>query len=351
MNHPGPPAGDTPAATVVITNHNYERYLGAAVDSVQSQTTPCQIVVVDDGSTDGSGAVLDRLAADLGERVRVVRRPEAGGQAAAMNTGLAEAVAPIVLFLDADDLLDADAVAEVVAAFAAEPAAAKCQFRLGWIDGDGNPIPGGFPEPERPLPAGDLRARMAVAPDDIPWQPTSGNAFRLEALAPFRPIPEGPYRISADHWLSNLSALAGPVVAIEEELGRYRIHGANADHRSGFDLVRAREILIRTGTTRAALIEYGRSLGVAMPDGPDGFRSLTTAGLRLVSLRAGPVDGTTHPHPEDRRFGLLRSGVTAALARDDLSPAHRLAALGWFVAVAIAPRRLVPTLAAKGLTR
>ena len=233
----------------------------------------------------------------------------------------------------------------------ATPTAAKCQFRLGWIDAEGRSIAGGFPEPGRPLPAGDLRDRMTVDPDDLPWQPTSGNGFRVGALERFLPIPEGPYRISADHWLSNLSALVGPVVAVERELGRYRVHGQNQDHRSGFDLARAREILTRTETTRAALIEHGQALGLAMPTQPDGFRSLTTAGLRLVSYRSGPAAGSTHPFPEDDRWDLLRAGIGSVRTRSDLPPLRRLGALAWLMAVAVAPVRLVAPLAARALTR
>ncbi|MGI9598433.1 MAG: hypothetical protein ACR2QK_19870, partial [Acidimicrobiales bacterium] len=263
----------------------------------------------------------------------------------------------IVLFLDGDDMLDPEAMARVVEALADEPKAGRCQFRLRLVDGEGAAIAGGFPEPGRPLPAGDLRDRMASNPDDIAWQPTSGNAFRSTVLRRLLPMPEEPYRISADHYLSNLSALHGRVAAIETELGSYRIHGDNADHRSGFDLGRARDILVRTDETHRLLLDHGTRVGSAMPDSVDGFTSLTTAGLRLASFRisgraeARAAVDRAHPYPEDRRWSLTRKGLTAARGRTDFSPPRRVAAGAWIALLAVAPRRLVPKIAASALTR
>lgn len=340
------PGAVSQAASIIVTNYNYERYLVDAVTSALGQSVRCQVIVVDDGSSDGSSLVLDQLERDHPELV--VIRNQNGGQASAMNSGWAQAVAPYVLFLDADDRLAQTAVAEVVSRFTEEPDVDHCLFRLRWIDDAGVAIDGGgFPEPGRPLPDGDLRARMAVGPDDIPWQPTTGNAFRRSALDRFMPIPEPPYRISADHYLSNLSALTGPVTAIETVLGDYRVHGDNADHRPGFDLVRARSILIRTEETREQLIKHGPALGVDMPRSTDGFRSLTTAAMRLVSYRVG--DG--HPFDGDRRLRLVMAGLRAAMGRRDLSPARRLVATGWVIALGFGPTTMVEAIAGRGLNR
>lgn len=336
-------------ATIVVTNYNYERFLADAVTSAVEQTVPCQVVVVDDGSTDGSSEVLDRLAERL-PQLQVVRNRN-GGQASAMNAGWSLVECPYVLFLDADDRLVPDAVARIVERFEAEPAVDRCLFRLQWIDGDGKPITGSFPDVGQPLPDGDLRSQVLRNPDDIPWQPTSGNAFRRSALAGFMPIPEPPYRISADHYLSNLSALTGPVAAIELPLGHYRVHGTNADHRAGFDLERARSILVRTEETRSQLISHGAALGLDAPSSSDGFVSLTNSAMRLTSFRAGDASGGAHPYPDDDRLSLVRSGIRAALARTDLSPARKVMAVAWVLSLGAAPASLVPTVAAKGLTR
>src|ERR1700749_83796 len=89
--------------SVIMPAYNSGRYLAESVRSVQAQTFGgWELVVVDDGSTDDTGEVARRLA-EADARVRYVRRPN-GGQAAARNTGLAEARGRLVAFLDADDL-------------------------------------------------------------------------------------------------------------------------------------------------------------------------------------------------------------------------------------------------------
>lgn len=339
-------------AAIVVTNHNYEAYVAEAVNSALAQTVRCDVIVVDDGSTDNSVQVLTELAA-AHPGLRVVLK-ENGGQGSAINAGWAEVTAPVVLFLDGDDRLGPTAVEQTVAALAADDHAVRCQHRLSWIDGNGHPVNGQFPEPGRRLPAGDLLPALTSNPDDIPWQPTSGNAFTAEVLARLLPMPEPGYRISADHYLSNLSALYGTVVAVEQTLGDYRVHGDNADHRGRFDLERVRSILRRTEETREHLIAHGERLGLAaMPERTDGFRSVTTAGLRLVSYRFGSRGGSAgdHPFPTDRLVPLVRQGVEAAITRPDFSVTRKLGAVAWFAAVAVAPRRLIPAIAGRALQR
>lgn len=339
----------SPVATIVVTNYNYERFLAEAVESALNQTLPCRVIVVDDGSTDGSGTVLTELETRF-PQLTVIRNSN-GGQASAMNAGWKQTSTPYVLFLDADDRLMSNAVETIVDRFESTPDADRCLFRLSWIDGAGKAIAGGFPADGQPLPAGDLRTRVLNNPDDIPWQPTSGNAFRSAAIAGFMPIPEPPYRISADHYLSNLSALTGPIATVEHALGEYRVHGTNADHRSGFDLARARSILERTDVTRSQLISHGRALGLTTPDGPDGFVSLTNSAMRLTSFRAGQVGHSSHPYQHDKLISLITTGLRAALARKDLPVIRRAMAMAWIVVLGVAPRGLVKAAAAKGLTR
>ena len=339
-----PGAAGEARAAIVVTNHDYDRYVGAAIDSALAQRVPCQVIAVDDGSTDRSADVL----VSYGDRVEVIAKAN-GGQASAINAGFERCRAPVVVFLDGDDVLDPDAVATVLTALDAEPTAARCHFGLRLVDGDGQPLPGGLPEPGRDLPRGDLTDRLSRHPDDIAWQPTSGNAFRAGVLAELLPMPTEPYRISADHYLSNLSALHGPVVAVDRPLGSYRVHGANADHRPGFDLDRARSILTRTTTTRSLLIEHGQRLGVVMPAAAEGFRSLTQDALRLASYRSRPRDG--HPFPDDRLGSLLGRAWRSALGRTDLPMARRALAVGWLAAVAVVPPSRIGPLVGRGLTR
>ncbi len=96
---------------------NGERYLAATLDSMLAQTyAPVEVIVVDDGSTDGTPA----LSASYGTRVRYLRQTNAG-PAAARNTGLAEARGEFVAFNDADDLWHPEKLARQMAHFARVP--------------------------------------------------------------------------------------------------------------------------------------------------------------------------------------------------------------------------------------
>ncbi len=87
--------------SVIVPCYNGERFVGAAIDSVLAQSGNLEVVVVDDGSTDGSREVLGARLTD--PRVRVERHETNRGIAAARNTGLAAAQGEFVGFLDQDD--------------------------------------------------------------------------------------------------------------------------------------------------------------------------------------------------------------------------------------------------------
>ena len=91
-----------PTVSVVIPAHNAEAWIGDAIDSVLTQThAATEIIVVDDGSTDGTGARLR----EYGEKIRVVTQPNAG-VSQSRNVGMRAARGEFIAFLDADDVWD-----------------------------------------------------------------------------------------------------------------------------------------------------------------------------------------------------------------------------------------------------
>jgi glycosyltransferase involved in cell wall biosynthesis len=99
----GMTAEGIPAVSVVVPLYQSREYVVAALDSVLAQTFgDLEVIVVDDGSTDGGGEIVRDYAARE-TRVRYVRRENAG-PAAARNTGVAAARAAAIAFLDSDDL-------------------------------------------------------------------------------------------------------------------------------------------------------------------------------------------------------------------------------------------------------
>jgi hypothetical protein len=102
---------------VIIAAYEAEATVGEAIESALAQTHPAaEIVVCDDGSKDGTAAVVE----DFGEPVTLVRQ-ENQGAAAARNTAIAAARAEFVVNLDADDLLDPANLAARAALLAREP--------------------------------------------------------------------------------------------------------------------------------------------------------------------------------------------------------------------------------------
>lgn len=212
------PATRTPAPrlSVVVNNYNYGGFLAQAIDSVLAERHPgAEVVVVDDGSTDDSPAVLDRYAG----RITAVRQVNQG-QAAAINAGVRAARGEILLFLDADDWVLPGRLAAVEAAFAANPDAALVYHRLQPTQSDGTPVMKAIP---RSLGTGNLVPRMARSAGWWDFPLTSALAVRREAWDAAGPIPPE-FRISADAWLVGILPFLGNVVAIPEALGAYRIH-------------------------------------------------------------------------------------------------------------------------------
>lgn len=133
---------------MVIPVHDVAAYLPGCLDSVLGQDAPggLEVIAVDDGSLDGSGALLDERAA-RDPRLRVLHLPEPGGPGPARNAGLAAASGSYAWFVDGDDRLAPGALAAVAAALAAGPDV----LLVGWASvypgkgaypGMGEPEPG-----------------------------------------------------------------------------------------------------------------------------------------------------------------------------------------------------------------
>lgn len=99
----------TPFISMIITVYNTERYIRKAMDSALAQTfRDFELLLIDDCSPDGSGAICDEYAQKDPERVKVIHLEKNGGASNARNVGLDHVSGKYVCFLDSDDTIDSD---------------------------------------------------------------------------------------------------------------------------------------------------------------------------------------------------------------------------------------------------
>jgi glycosyltransferase involved in cell wall biosynthesis len=111
-----------PLISCIVPVFNGARYIAEALESILNQTyRPLEVIVVDDGSTDHTPAVMR----GYGDRIRSIRQDN-GGPAAARNRGLSEATGDFVAFLDADDLWHPEKLERQSACFRARPELDLC---------------------------------------------------------------------------------------------------------------------------------------------------------------------------------------------------------------------------------
>jgi glycosyltransferase involved in cell wall biosynthesis len=165
---------------VVIPVRDGQRYLAEALESVLAQTRPpCDVVVVDDGSSDRTVALAQRY----GPRVRCVSQA-AAGIGAARNRGVAEAGGELLAFLDSDDTWPVDRLERQLEAFSAQP---QPDVVFGHIEQFVSPELGSAARaqlvcPDRPQPA--ALANTMLVPRAV-WDrvgPFSTTAVRSEFL-------------------------------------------------------------------------------------------------------------------------------------------------------------------------
>lgn len=299
---PPDPSALPRSVTIIVNNFNYEQYLRAAIDSALAQTCPAQVVVVDDASTDGSAAIIQ----SFGDRVLPVLKSVNGGQASAMNEGVRVATGDVVLFLDSDDLLTPETVATLLARW--KPGTVMAQFPLTIIDAAGTHL-GVYPDPPSGLAEGDLRP-LLLATGGFVTTVTTGLAFARGALAQVLPIPEQPFRLAADGYLTRAVPFLGTVQRIDERLGCYRKHGRNDSDvcaapgglAEGF-----RKKITHADNEFGAIRDIASRQGLTVaPDLGEGRADYI--GYRLFSLLIAPHE---HPYAGDRRFPLLYRYVRA----------------------------------------
>lgn len=208
------PQQSMPLVSIIIPTHNRGEWLRDAVDSALAQTWPAvEVIVVDDGSTDGTAGLL----AAYQDRVRVVHQDNQG-VSAARNHGLGLAQGQYVTFLDDDDLIFPEKIAKQMTWLQKNPSCRWVHSRYWMVDSDKRPLTRvGL------LPEGEVLTKLVC--QNFLWMGAPLMEKELVTQAGgFNPR----YSAAADFelWL-RLAALTPRLGCVQEPLGAYRLHGSS----------------------------------------------------------------------------------------------------------------------------
>jgi hypothetical protein len=251
MTKPGGSDYVQPLVSILINNYNYGQFVAEAIHSALNQSYPqCEILVVDDGSTDNSREVIS----SFGTAIRTIFQAN-GGQASAFNAGFANCGGDIICFLDSDDVFRPYKVEEVVDAMRG-PGRQWYFHRLQWTDAMLTPIP----TPPSDHDSGDYDFRASSRKGTLRFAPpsTSGLSFTRRMLEQILPMPES-IKITSDNYMKYAALALAPGYFSVEQPALQRIHGANAYTKSENETLKA-DVLIGTA---AALRERMPALRAA----------------------------------------------------------------------------------------
>jgi len=293
----------------VIPLFNHERYIADALRGLLAQTRPPdRIIVIDDGSTDRS---LDAARAVADARITILSQENAGAHAA-LNRGIALAAdADFIGILNSDDVYEPERLESCLRCLELHPAAAVVATRLKMIDGEGVLLPAGDPR------ARWLRSVWHARPESLcAWlgianfTKTTSNLFGRAEY--FRGHPFRPYRYVHDYYFALAAAIEDRLVLLDEELLRYRVHGANTIKSGPGERV-PREVLRMN-------IDVLRAFAPALAESP-AVRGRCAEYFRTLSLNSADFRLEPFLHLAARQFAALTDGETEALC-ETLDPAR-----------------------------
>ena len=174
---------EEPKVSVIVPIYNVEAYLPRCLDSLRRQTlSHIEIILIDDGSSDGCGEIADRYAREDG-RFRVIHQANAG-LSAARNRGIELAFAPYLMFVDSDDWVEPDFCR--IPFEAAEEHGADLVIFRHWRDGFGRKNTKCISVPEGVIPKKDAMKLLYCGIGESAW-----NKLYLRKLFNEVRYPEG----------------------------------------------------------------------------------------------------------------------------------------------------------------
>lgn len=281
-----------PAVSVIVATYNYGCFLAAALDSVRAQTfDDFEAIVIDDGSTDDSAAVVRPYLKDGRFRYQ---RSEHLGQPRAKNAGIHLARAELVAFLDADDLWLPAKLARQIELFRRDPGLGVAYTRRRLIDADSHEL-----QYEQPVLHRGNVLDAIFRSNFVCFSSVMVRRAVFEQIGLFDETL--PLAIDYDLWLR--AALLHRFDYVDDPLVKYRVGHANLSRRFAERLEIAKRIMDRfvhehggadvlaPATVRAAYAETWYHLAAARLDRSRWlscrtyFRSLAYAPARGATWR------------------------------------------------------------------
>jgi len=311
---------------VIIANYNYRDFVGAAISSALAVDWPDkEVIVVDDASTDDSRSVIDGFRG----KVAAYFRPKSF-QLGAHIFGFEQSTGDVIIFLDADDLLEPDVMLEVAKVW--RPGVSKVQYRMNLIDAAGTQL--GTALPQCPLTDDTEKLRRTfLRTMTYATPPGSGNAYSRDFVR--NAFAMAPATIAeSDAVLVTLAPMMGDILTIRRPLARYRIHATNRMALRSLDAAKFRSRLQQDA--ELALLFATAAERLQLPVGHDPLNgSFNHLQYRFASLLVEP---SAHPFPGDTVIGLGCRLMYAAITYPQMPLRDRAILFAWTVTCAVVPR-------------
>lgn len=324
---------ESPKVSIIIDNYNYAPYLDEAIKSAIGQTyCNVEVIVVDDGSTDGSRDIIEKYAKT--GSVKAVFK-ENGGQASAMNAGFQTCIGDLVVFLDSDDMLKPEAIAHAIRVW--QPGFSKVQWHLEGIDEESHDIGICYPPLKKKVNM-ENAAGLVCRWLEYGSPPQSGNMYSREFLNQVFPLPERLFRIGADTPLILSAPFFGRVYDLPYVLGYYRRHSGKTVNTSAHKIS---ELLSTYQNGR----EYLKLKSLC----PKPYRATSLTEQRLL-LALMSLGGASVPYSERVKTG-LKGALDSLTFPLFTSSSKRIVSFGWFLLVGLLPENLAKKLVMRGLPK
>jgi glycosyltransferase involved in cell wall biosynthesis len=312
--------------SIIVINYNYGHFLREAIDSALAvEWDPKEIIVVDDGSSDNSGAII----LSYGDRVVPVFKPN-GGHVSAVNQGFARSKGDVIIFLDADDRIHADAARVILKSW--EKCITKVQFPVNVISADGRDTGRSQPNFTK-IAATEQILQSLAATTTYVSSPQGGNAYARAFLSEIFPLPEE--CTYPDNLINAVAPLYGGVVTLLTPLVDYRHHGYNSFSAPTLDI----EKLVKS-----IKIDFERLSFLELKAKKCGFRisknALMNSPYHLAASLAVKKYAPSLSPSEYSAVKIAYLGICASFRYRCIAVGEKVVLIIWFMSLAAAPRWL-----------